>query len=111
MAIVVFAIALCRAAARADATESHQCGERHGWSERAVRSAMPTAPSFAWEEGHNPVLGERRAKATSVFLVDEQGDGEKPIKLKLTTSRSRAAWSLGLWGAGGDHRRLRRQGR
>ncbi len=111
LAIVVFAIALCRTAARADATESRQRDESHGWSEQAVRSAMPTALSFTWEEGHDPAVGEHPVKTASVFLVDEQGEEEKLIELELTTSRSREAWPLGLSGADGDHRRPQRQDR
>ena len=112
LAVVVFAFALCRAAARADAIESHQ-GLESGQdsSERAVGSAMATALSLAGAESHSPAAGERPVKKVPVFLVDEQGGPRRRYQQRGHQQLSDEAWSLDLWGAGGDHRRPRRQDR
>jgi len=86
LAPIGFGFALCKAAARADAGESHQRSESLHLSQGAMRSAMPTAVSLAGKKGHSPAGDERPMNTPPVFIVDEHGEREKVIEIKVTPS-------------------------
>jgi hypothetical protein len=92
LALFAFAIAICKAGARADAIESHRRPERQGSGERAVPAAISVAPSSAWAQAHRAAAAERPVAMAPVFLVDEHGATEKLIEVKTTASPSVAQW-------------------
>lgn len=90
LALLAFAAALSKAAARADALASRERAESPDSGERTARSAPPVAVPLVWASGSGRAAGVRPAERAPVFLVDEQGEREKSIEIRLTTGRVRA---------------------
>lgn len=89
LALLAFAVALCKAAARADVFASRERPEGRDSGERAARSALiAVSPVFA--KNGAPAIGESPAGKAPVFLVDERADRERSIEIRLTTNRVRA---------------------
>lgn len=90
LALMVFAAALCTTAARADELSSGERPESRHAGERAERSGLSIAASLTSADDGAPPVGQRRAAKAPVFLVDEQGEGEESIEIRITAKRVRA---------------------
>lgn len=90
LALIVFAAALCTTAARADELSSGERPEGRHAGERAERSGLSIAASLASADDGAPAVDERRAGKARVFLVDEQGEGEESIEIRIAAKRVRA---------------------
>jgi hypothetical protein len=88
IALLAFAISLRGTAARVDRNEHRRPANRDS-SKRAARTVMTTPLLFSWTHGLMPASNERPLSAARVFLVDEQGEGEKLIELTVTPTRTR----------------------
>ena len=88
IALLAFAIALRGTAARADGNEHRRPPSRDS-SKRAARTVMTTPLMFSWTHGLRPASSERPLSTARVFLVDEQGEGERLIELTVTPTRTR----------------------
>jgi hypothetical protein len=88
IALLAFSIALRGTAARADGNE-HRRPANPDSSKRAAGTVMTTPLLFSWTRGLMPASNERPLSTARVFLVDEQGEGEKLIELMVTPTRTR----------------------